>query len=74
MYDSPENIKVGKVTVPGIPSRCPYAEDEVYETTVLVSRLTIAGVFDLPKSGRLNTRFPDIQTKDLRSFMINSWG
>ncbi|KAH8427113.1 uncharacterized protein LDX57_004830 [Aspergillus melleus] len=71
--DSPESIKQGKVTVPEMPPGCPYSEDEVYETTVLVSRLTIAGVFDLPKESRLNERFPDIHTKSLRTFMIESW-
>ncbi|PLB47427.1 NmrA-like family protein [Aspergillus steynii IBT 23096] len=73
VYDSHERVKEGKVTVPKMPPGCPYSEDEVYEMTVLVSRLTIAGVFDLPKIGRLNDRFPDISTKKLRDFMRDAW-
>ncbi|KAI9035922.1 uncharacterized protein KD926_002638 [Aspergillus affinis] len=73
VYDAPDSIKEGKVTVPQMPPGCPYTEDEVYDTTVLVSRLTIAGVFDLPTESRLNERFPDIHTKDLKTFMLNAW-
>lgn len=73
MYDSPETIREGKVTVPKMPPGCPYSEDEVHETTVLVSRLTISGVFNLPKNDRLNDRFPDIPLKKLRDLVLKSW-
>ena len=73
VFDSPEKVQEGKVTVPKMPPRCPYSEDEVYEMTALVSRLTIAGVFDLPKTDRLNDRFPDIPMKRLRDLMCDAW-
>lgn len=49
-----------------------YSEAEALEMTVLVSRLTIAGAFDLPKE-RMNSMFPDIKPIKMREFLINTW-
>ncbi|GCB18895.1 isoflavone reductase homolog P3 [Aspergillus awamori] len=70
IYDSAEKIKEGQVTVP--PFLTGYSEAEALEMTVLVSRLTIAGAFDLPKE-RMNSMFPDIKPIKMREFLINTW-
>ncbi|RAK96772.1 uncharacterized protein BO80DRAFT_391028 [Aspergillus ibericus CBS 121593] len=70
VYDSAEKIKEGQVTVP--PFHPGMSEEEVRETTVLVSRLTIAGAFDLPKE-RMNTKFPDLKPVKLKEFLIDAW-
>ncbi|OJZ91581.1 hypothetical protein ASPFODRAFT_123349 [Aspergillus luchuensis CBS 106.47] len=70
VYDSAENIKAGQVTVP--PFLTGVSEEEAREMTVLVSRLTIAGAFDLPKE-RMNALFPDIKPVKMREFLINTW-
>ncbi|OJJ96615.1 hypothetical protein ASPACDRAFT_54484 [Aspergillus aculeatus ATCC 16872] len=71
VYDSPEKINQGQVTVPAIPEG--YTEEEAHEVTVLVSRLTIAGVFDLPVEGRLNARFPGIKPVKMKEFLVDAW-
>ncbi|PYH82486.1 NAD(P)-binding protein [Aspergillus uvarum CBS 121591] len=71
VYDSPEKINQGQVTIPAIPEG--YTEEEAHEVTVLVSRLTIAGVFDLPVEGRLNERFPEIEPVKVREFLVDAW-
>ncbi|KAE8333972.1 hypothetical protein BDV39DRAFT_198879 [Aspergillus sergii] len=74
VYDSAEKIKEGDVTIPPMPSNTGYSVEELKETTALVSRLTIAGVFDLPLENRLNARFPDIETTTLKAFLEKAWG
>ncbi|RAH72544.1 uncharacterized protein BO66DRAFT_427032 [Aspergillus aculeatinus CBS 121060] len=71
VYDSPEEINQGQVTVPAVPEGC--TEAEAHEVTVLVSRLTIAGVFDLPVEGRLNARFPEIKPVKVKEFLVDAW-
>ncbi|GKZ38900.1 hypothetical protein AbraIFM66950_011450 [Aspergillus brasiliensis] len=70
VYDSAEKIKEGQVTVP--PFLTGYSEEEAQEMTVLVSRLTIAGAFDLPKE-RMNAMFPDIKPVKMRQFLLDTW-
>ncbi|KAE8312543.1 hypothetical protein BDV41DRAFT_538770 [Aspergillus transmontanensis] len=74
VYDSADKIKEGDVTIPPMPSDTGYSVEELKETTALVSRLTIAGVFDLPRENRLNARFPDIETTNLKAFLEKAWG
>ncbi|KAF7585968.1 hypothetical protein BBP40_009759 [Aspergillus hancockii] len=72
-YDNAEQIKEGNVTVPPMPAETGYSVEELKETTALVSRLTIARVFDLPVDNRLNARFPDIETMKIKDFLHNAW-
>ncbi|KAE8150359.1 NmrA-like family protein [Aspergillus avenaceus] len=72
-YDSADKIKEGKVTIPPMPAETGYSAEELQETTALVSRLTIAGVFELPVEGRLNSLFPDIKTTKIKDFFQNTW-
>ncbi|EAU37814.1 predicted protein [Aspergillus terreus NIH2624] len=72
-YDSVENVKQGPVTVPPMPSGVPYSADELREMTVLVSRLTVAGVFDLPVEQRMNSRFPDLRPIKVKEFLLKAW-
>ncbi|KAB8222854.1 hypothetical protein BDV33DRAFT_200992 [Aspergillus novoparasiticus] len=74
VYDSVDKIKEGDVTIPPMPSGTGYSVEELKETTTLVSRLTIAGVFDLPRENRLNARFPDIETTKLKALLEKAWG
>ncbi|OGM51146.1 nmrA-like family protein [Aspergillus bombycis] len=74
VYDSADRIKEGDVTIPPMPADTGYSAEELKETTALVSRLTIAGVFDLPRENRLNARFPDIETTKLEYFLSKAWG
>ncbi|PIG82322.1 nmrA-like family protein [Aspergillus arachidicola] len=74
VYDSVDKIKEGDVTIPPMPSDTGYSVEELKETTALVSRLTIAGVFDLPRENRLNARFPDIETTKLKALLEKAWG
>ncbi|PYH49127.1 uncharacterized protein BP01DRAFT_352646 [Aspergillus saccharolyticus JOP 1030-1] len=71
VYDSAEKINQGQVTVPAVPPG--YTEEEAHEVTQLVSRLTIAKVFDLPIEGRLNARFPDIKPLRMKEFLERAW-
>lgn len=73
VYDSADKIRQGDVTVPPMPADTGYSSEELKEMTVLVSRLTIAGVFDLPHENRLNKRFPDIKTTKIKDFLQNTW-
>ncbi|KAB8259549.1 hypothetical protein BDV32DRAFT_124350 [Aspergillus pseudonomiae] len=73
VYDSADQIKEGNVTIPPMPTDTGYSAEELKETTALVSRLTIAGVFDLPRENRLNARFPDIETTKLKDFLSQAW-
>jgi hypothetical protein len=73
VYDSAEKIKEGNVTVPPMPAETGYTIEELKETTALVSRLTIAGVFNLPAEDRLNARFPEIETTKIKDFLHNAW-
>lgn len=56
-----------------MPKGIEYPEDELKETTALVSRLTVNGVFDLPRENRLNDRFPDVQPITMREFLEKAW-
>ncbi|RAL13873.1 uncharacterized protein BO97DRAFT_366268, partial [Aspergillus homomorphus CBS 101889] len=71
VYDSAEKIKQGQVTVPAIPPGS--SEAEAREMTALVSRLTIAGVFDLPADNRLNARFPEIVPVKVKDLLVEAW-
>lgn len=73
-YDSVDQIKVGNVTNPPMPSDLGYSQEELTEVTSLVSRLTVNGVFSLPKENRLNTLFPDVQPITMKKLLENSWG
>lgn len=68
-YDSVDRIHAGDVTFPPMPSGVEYPTDEVKEVTALVSRLTVNGVFDLPKENRLNERFPEIKPTKMKEFL-----
>lgn len=68
-----ENVKQGRVTVPPMPSGVPYSAEELREMTVLVSRLTVAGVFDLPVEQRMNSRFPDLRPIKVKEFLLKAW-
>ncbi|PWY89636.1 NmrA-like family protein [Aspergillus sclerotioniger CBS 115572] len=70
VYDSVEKIKEGDVTIPS--SHPGTSDEETRETAALVSRLTIAGAFDLPKE-RMNTRFPDLKPLEMREFLLDVW-
>ncbi|KAL5365863.1 hypothetical protein BJX96DRAFT_20264 [Aspergillus floccosus] len=72
-YDSVENVKEGRVTVPPMPERVPYSAEELREMTVLVSRLTVAGVFNLPVEQRMNSRFPDLRPIKVKEFLLKNW-
>ncbi|GIJ98293.1 hypothetical protein Aspvir_000409 [Aspergillus viridinutans] len=72
-YDSKESIKDGRVTIPPMPEGNPYSPEDLQEMTALVSRLTIAGVFNLPDQNRVNGRFPDIQPVKMRQFLQDAW-
>lgn len=68
-YDSVDQIKAGNVTIPPMPRGTEYPEDELKEVTALVSRLTVHGVFNLPKENRLNERFPDMKPITMKEFL-----
>ncbi|KAJ5681724.1 uncharacterized protein N7477_001664 [Penicillium maclennaniae] len=72
-YDTLDQIQAGEVTVPPMPRGIEYQEDELKETTALVSRLTVNGVFDLPKENRLNERFPNVQPITMRKLLEKAW-
>jgi hypothetical protein len=73
-YDSVNQIAVGNVTNPPMPSDVDYSQEEITEVTALVSRLTVNGVFELPKENRLNDKFPDIQPITMKKLLEDSWG
>lgn len=73
-YDSIDDITAGNVTNPPMPSDLGYSEEEITEVTALVSRLTVNGVFNLPKENRLNSVFPDVKPIAMKKFLENSWG
>ncbi|KAE8356397.1 hypothetical protein BDV28DRAFT_110553 [Aspergillus coremiiformis] len=73
VYDNADKVKEGSVTVPSMPADTGYSAEELKETTALVSRLTIAGVFDLPHENRLNARFPEIKTTKISDFLQDAW-
>jgi hypothetical protein len=56
-----------------MPEGNPYSPEDLQEMTALVSRLTIAGVFELPDQNRLNDRFPDLQPVNMRQFLQDAW-
>ncbi|KAJ5778246.1 hypothetical protein N7520_001492 [Penicillium odoratum] len=73
-YDSVDMINAGDVTVP--PSLDDGEEDsidELKEVTALVSRLTVYGVFQLPKENRLNAQFPDVRPITMRELLEKCW-
>jgi hypothetical protein len=72
-YDSFDQICSGDVTVPPMPDGTEYPESEIKEVTTLVSWLTVHGVFNLPKEGRLNARFPEVQPITMKQFLIDAW-
>ncbi|EAW14289.1 uncharacterized protein ACLA_073240 [Aspergillus clavatus NRRL 1] len=72
VYDSKERIREGRVTVPPMPGNT-FSSQDAQELTALVSRLTIAGVFQLPAEGRLNDKFPDIRPVKMRQFLQAAW-
>jgi len=57
-----------------MPKGAEYPMDELKETTALVSRLTVNGVFDLPRENRLNDRFPDVRPVTIKEFLGKAWG
>lgn len=71
-YDGVDQINAGSVTVPPMPSTMGSPE-ELKEVTVLVSRLTVAGVFDLPKDNRMSDRFPEVRPVKFKEFMAKCW-
>ncbi|CEJ55394.1 hypothetical protein PMG11_01655 [Penicillium brasilianum] len=71
-YDSVDQINAGSVTVPPMPSTMGSPE-ELKEVTALVSRLTVAGVFDLPKENRMSDRFPEVRPVKFKEFMAKCW-
>ncbi|KAJ5090589.1 hypothetical protein N7532_009273 [Penicillium argentinense] len=73
-YDSLDRIKAGNVTNPPMPSDLGCTEEELTEVTALVSRLTVKGVFDLPKENCLNSRFPEVQPITMKKFLEKAWG
>lgn len=56
-----------------MPKGAKYPAEEVKETTALVSRLTVNGVFDLPKENRMNARFPDVRPITMKEFLEKAW-
>ncbi|KAJ5175322.1 uncharacterized protein N7482_001199 [Penicillium canariense] len=71
-YDSLDQVHAGNVTVPPMPSDMGSPE-EMKEITALVSRLVVAGVFDLPKENRLSDRFPEVRPMKMREFLEKCW-
>lgn len=47
--------------------------EELKEITELVSRLTVAGVFNLPKDNRMSDRFPEVRPVKFKEFMAKCW-
>ncbi|KAJ5895265.1 hypothetical protein N7495_006956 [Penicillium taxi] len=72
-YDSREQIESGDVTVPPVAEDVEYSTEELKETTALVSRLTVNGVFQLPRENRLNSLFPELRPVTMREFLEKSW-
>lgn len=72
-YDTRDLIESGNVTVPPVAESVEYSEEELKETTALVSRLTVNGVFQLPKENRLNDLFPEIRPITMREFLEKYW-
>lgn len=56
-----------------MPKGAEYPVEELKETTALVSRLTVNGVFDLPKENRMNARFPDVRPITMKEFLEKAW-
>lgn len=56
-----------------MPAGVEFSAEELKEVTALVSRLTVNRVFDLPKDNRLNERFPDVQPKTMKEFLVEAW-
>lgn len=71
-YDSVDQINAGNVTVPPMPSAMGSPE-ELREVTALVSRLTVSGVFDLPKESRMSDRFHEVRPVKIKEFLENCW-
>ncbi|KAJ5225418.1 hypothetical protein N7468_006643 [Penicillium chermesinum] len=72
-YDSVDQVNAGNVTIPPNPPGTKYSEEEMREVTALVSRLTVNGVFELPKENRLNELFPDIHPITMKELLERSW-
>lgn len=73
-YDSVDQIAAGNVTNPPMPSDLGYSQEEITDATALVSRLTVNGVFELPKEDRLNSLFPDVHALTMSKLLEDSWG
>ncbi|KAL3446895.1 pyridoxal phosphate-dependent transferase [Aspergillus insuetus] len=73
VYDSPEKVKEGNVTVPPQPESVGYSEQELVETTALVDRLVLAKVFDFPAKVRANARFPDLKVVKVKELVTKAW-
>ncbi|KAJ5675665.1 hypothetical protein N7462_008562 [Penicillium macrosclerotiorum] len=71
-YDSVDQINVGNSTVPPMPDDVG-SPDELKEVTALVSRLTVAGAFRLPKDNRLSDYFSEVQPIKIREFLEKCW-
>jgi hypothetical protein len=56
-----------------MPKGIEYPVDELKETTALVSRLTVNGVFDLPKENRLSDQFPNVRPITMKEFLEKAW-
>ncbi|KAJ6161358.1 hypothetical protein N7470_004754 [Penicillium chermesinum] len=70
---SVDQVNAGNVTIPPNPPGTKYSEEEMREVTALVSRLTVNGVFELPKENRLNELFPDIHPITMKELLERSW-
>jgi phosphoserine aminotransferase len=73
VYDNPEKVKEGNVTVPPQPESVGYSEQELVETTALVDRLVLAKVFDFPANVRANAKFPDLKLVKARELVTQAW-
>ena len=72
-YDSVDQVNAGNVTIPPNPPGTNYSEEEMKEVTVLVSRLTVNGVFQLPRENRLNELFADMKPTTMKELLERSW-
>ncbi|KAL2819827.1 pyridoxal phosphate-dependent transferase [Aspergillus granulosus] len=73
IYDSPEKVMEGNVTLPPQPDDVGYSQQELVETTALVDRLVLAKVFDFPADIRANGRFPDLKLVKVRELVTKAW-
>ncbi|KAL2870610.1 uncharacterized protein BJX67DRAFT_377959 [Aspergillus lucknowensis] len=73
VYDSPDKVKEGAVTVPPMPQGVGYSQEELVEMTALVDRLILGKTFDFPLEVLANSRFPDLKLVQVRDFVQKAW-